>query len=74
MKIFLIEKIWTDSMENEIDSAVGYDSWGYMTNEKNAKEFCEKGKTFTQNDCWAIRENMPEYRYRKILKVRPIKK
>jgi hypothetical protein len=67
--IFLIEKIWIDSLENNPNRAVGYSIIGYVENEDIAKDICSKSKIYTQKDCWAILEEMPEYRYKKILNV-----
>ena len=64
--IWLIEQIWFDSMENEIDSAVGYSLFGYVENEEKAKEFCSKGKIYTRKDCWAVGGEVPEYRYKEV--------
>lgn len=64
--IWLIERIWFNSLENEINSAVGYSPFGYVENEEKAKEFCKKGKICTQEDCWAVYKEKPEYRYKEI--------
>lgn len=61
--VYLIEKIWIDPMENEINSAVGYKPDGYMLKEEEAEFFCRLGKTYTSKDCWAISDPLPEYRY-----------
>ena len=67
--IFMIEKIWIDPLENDIPSAVGYKPVGYTTNEDRAKVFCAKGREFNKEDCWAISNPMPEYRYRPLQKI-----
>jgi len=67
--VFLIEKIWTDSMENEVSAAVGYVPYGYALTEELAKSFCDKGKQYTKKDCWAIMSPMPEYRYNTLKQV-----
>lgn len=68
-EIYLIDRIWLDSLENDTFSAVGYGVFGFVTTEEEAKEFCSKGKLYTKKDCWAIFTNMPEYRYRKVEKL-----
>ena len=67
--VYLIEKIWTDSLENEISAAVGYEPFGFMVNEEAAKNFCAKGRLYKQKDCWAIRDSLPEYRYKPVKQV-----
>ena len=62
-RVFLIEKIWLDSMENEIASAKGYKPYGFVNTEEEAISFCNKGKTYTSKDCWAIFEEEKEFRY-----------
>lgn len=64
--VWLIERIWFDSMENEIDSAVGYSPFGYVENEEKAKDFCKRGKICTKKDCWAVYGEVPEYRYKEV--------
>lgn len=64
--IWLIERIWFDVLENEIDSAVGYSPFGYIETEDKAKDFCQKGEIYTQKNCWAVRWEMPEYRYKEV--------
>ena len=64
--IFLIEKLWLDSMENNIDSAKGYKPIGFVTNEKEAIDICNNGKIYTSKDCWAIFGEEKEFRYIKI--------
>lgn len=68
-EIFLIEQIWIDSMENEVNSAVGYKPVGWVATEQEAKELVAKGKKYTRDNCWAIRESMPEYQYKKLVKL-----
>lgn len=61
--VFLIEKLWTDSFENEVSASKGYSPFGYALTEEDAKSFCAKGRAFTQKDCWSIWDGMPEFRY-----------
>ncbi|MBR9705178.1 hypothetical protein GOV12_07230 [Candidatus Pacearchaeota archaeon] len=67
--VYLIEKIWIDSMENEVSAAVGYKPFGFTPSEEVAKRFCDAGKTYTEKDCWAIRNTMPEYRYKPLEQI-----
>jgi len=41
--IFLIERIWSDSMENDSSAALGYEPVGYVDTEEEAKAIVEKG-------------------------------
>ena len=64
--IFLIEKIWFNSMENEVGSAVGYSPFGFVDTEDEAKLFCDKGRIFTNKDCWAVWSKQKEYKYSEV--------
>jgi hypothetical protein len=64
--IFLIEKIWFDSMENEVGSAVGYSPFGFVDTEDEAKTICDKGRIFTKKDCWAVWDEKKEYKYSEV--------
>lgn len=65
MDVYLIEKIWVNPMENH--DAVGYEPHTFRFTELEAQTFCDKGRMYTQQDCWAIMlGDMPEFRYKKI--------
>jgi len=70
--IYLIEKIWTAPMENEVDNAVGYKPFGYADSEDEARRFCENGRMYTKSDCWAIFGEEPEYRYLQIEQINSV--
>ncbi len=61
--IFLIKQLWLDSMENEYNSAKGYDAFGYVNTEDEAIEFCKKGKMYDKKACWALSEDTPQFIY-----------
>jgi hypothetical protein len=65
-KIFIIEKAWVDQMENR--NAYGYAVIGYKLTEEEAKQFCESGGFYTNEDCWQISKNqkLPKFRYEKL--------
>ena len=67
-EIYLIEKIWVDNMENHEHCALGYNVLGYLVGENKTIDFCNKGKTYTRKDCWAIwqKEGLPEFRFSKL--------
>lgn len=65
-ELYIISQIWTDSMENQSSNAVGYKDIGFVYTEEEAKIFCSKGKILTRKECWAIMNEMPEFKYNKI--------
>jgi len=65
---YLVEKLWIDPMENY--NADGYSPFAYADTEELAKEFCARGKTFTQKDCWSLMFGpKPEYRYSELRNI-----
>lgn len=68
--VYLIEKISIDPSENIPCNAVEYSPFGFTLDEEMAKNFCEKGRQYTDKDCWAIMDTMPEYRYKPIKQIR----
>jgi hypothetical protein len=65
-EIFLIEKIWIDSMENEVHGAYGYEPYRWTSDPEEASKIINAGKVYTSADCWAIVGSMPEYKCRKL--------
>jgi len=47
---YLIERLWIDPMENR--NADGYEPFGYVDTEEEAKEECSKGRMYNEKDCW----------------------
>lgn len=70
-KIYLIEQIWIDPMENKVDSAVGYEAFGWVSTQKEAEERCSKGRSYTKLDCWAINKSLPEFKWRELKSLKP---
>lgn len=70
--IYLINKIWFDSMENDPGRAVGYNPVGYVETEEEAKSIFASGKLYGRKDCWALSEanNTPEFTYTPIHRIR----
>ncbi len=66
--IWLIEKLWTDSLENDYYAAQGYEPEGYVLYEEEADALIKSAGTFTGN-CWAVSETTPVRRKRKISKI-----
>jgi hypothetical protein len=67
--VFLIEKIWVNSLEHESSRAVGYKPIGYEFDEDLVKNFCSGGREYNSKDCWAIFTPLPEYRYTSLKKL-----
>lgn len=63
MEVYIIKQIWVDWLENRSENAVGYDIIGYVTSKQAAEEFCDKGRDYDVNDCWAVKGTMPQYTY-----------
>jgi hypothetical protein len=66
-EIYIISKIWTDSWENQSSNAVGYKDIGFVYTKEEAKIFCDKGRIFTKKDCWAITNELSEFKYNKVI-------
>jgi len=64
--IYLIEKIHWNNSHPDSYGAFGYSALGYLESEEEAKKFCDNGRTFTKEDCWAFFTAKPEFRFRKI--------
>lgn len=60
---YLIEQLWTDSMENTTDGAVGYSPFGIAPTEEIAKRVVDWGG-MVQKQCWAMSGPMPKLRYK----------
>lgn len=64
--VYLIERIWVDSMAPIHSPAVGYSPLGYAPDEDTAKNFCAGGRKYTHENCPTLLEGTspkPEYRY-----------
>lgn len=63
---FLIEEINIDNYENNVFKAVKYNVCGFVNTEDEAKLICNKSRVYTQNDSWAISEEIKEYKYTEV--------
>jgi hypothetical protein len=45
--IYLIRSFWTDPLENNVYSARGYETIGYVESEEEAKRICESSPLYT---------------------------
>jgi len=62
--VYVIEQAWADGLENEIDSAFGYEPCGYVTSEAQAKRICSASKVLDKSFCWAVQEGFGYKRLR----------
>ena len=65
-KIYLIRRIWIDSMENRVSDAVGWSIVGYTYDLDFASNLHLTSKTFTKEHCWAISEPAKEFIYEEV--------
>lgn len=65
--IYLIEKFWTDSLENHPSYASGYSVVGYVTDENKAKQLVSEAGTYAGTG-WPIPKEkaIPMMRYKAI--------
>lgn len=63
--IWLIEKLWTDSLENEVSAVAGYAPAGFVLTEAEADTLIREAGNFT-GKCWALNHPTPILRKRKI--------
>ncbi len=54
--IYLIRRFWTDFLENDVHSARGYETIGYVESEEEAKSICDNSPLYT-GKCWAVDPN-----------------
>lgn len=68
--IYLIEKFWTDSLENHPSYASGYSVVGYVTEENRAKQLVSEAGTCAGTG-WPIpkEKTVPMMRYKAIKKL-----
>ena len=67
-EIYLIEEIRIDSLKNYESDVLRYNALGYIQGETKAKNFCLKGKNYTNKDCLSIPKDIeiPQYRYKRL--------
>lgn len=65
-KIYVIEKAWTDCLENERYLAVGYEIIGFTKSRKEAEKIVKNSRKLTMKDCWAINEPIPEFKMKEV--------
>ena len=68
--IWVIEKLWTDCMENEARAAHGYKAEGYCVSEVTADALVAEAGIF-QGECWALSGQWPMRRKVKLDLLKP---
>lgn len=68
-KIYLIEKLYLDPMENRESRALTQKIVGYTTSVEDAERIVNNGRTFDVNDCWALKKDTAEYSYTEIQRL-----
>lgn len=68
--IYMIERLWTDSMENQRSDAMGYNPVGFVLDYATAVNVVEAGG-HKQGDGWPIPrgESKPRFRYVRLNRV-----
>jgi hypothetical protein len=69
-KVYLIEVVWYDPMEND-DRAAGYGIAGYVPTEDEAKAIVENGREIDPKVCWVFKTwdtPIKEFRYKAVEK------
>lgn len=61
--IYLIKKLWTDSLENSRELAAGYENVGYVTSADEANKITDNCRTFSKSRCWALDDIPPSPEY-----------
>jgi len=71
-KRYIILQIWISPLENKVRDAVGYNIVGYTETMDEAEDFCNQGKDYDVNDCWAIQGSKPEFIFQEVKLIREI--
>ena len=69
-EIFLIEENILDPMENQSSNAVYTVPRGWVHTEQEAEHIVIKGAVYTRKDCWAIRDPIKQFNYRRLVKMK----
>lgn len=64
--VYLIEELWTDSMENHPGNAYGYKPVCVVERETEARKIVAEAGLESPNRCWALRDATPKKRYTKL--------
>ncbi len=70
-EVFVIERLWTDWMENNPHAAVGYAPVGFVDTEDEAKALVVAAGNADPARCWAISKYhpTPNLRYRELRRL-----
>ena len=62
-QIYLIEKLWISEIAHKDHEAYGYEIIGYLEKEEEIPYYINSStRIYDVNDCWAIKDRLPEYR------------
>lgn len=67
--VWLMQKLWTDPMENHPSKAMGYDNAGVVVSESEANRIIEEGG-FIEDKGWPIMGKAPKYKKRRLYSFR----
>ena len=68
--VWVIEKLWTDWMENDVHAAQGYKLEGYCASEAAADALIAEAGVY-QGECWAVAPSTPVRRKVKLKLLAP---
>lgn len=68
--VWLIQRLWTDNLENEASAASGYRPEGFAEREEDADRLVTEAGYYTGN-CWAVPESTPMRRKLKLPRLTP---
>lgn len=72
--VWVIKEAWSDSMENNVSAAFGFEVIGYVDTEAEANEILKKARPVTKEQYgWAAPEGTPNIRVKKLDRY-PVKK
>lgn len=65
-EIYLIERLWTDPLENDAGAAFGYSPEGFATSSAEAELLVAEAGVYS-GSCWALHGTTPQVRRMKLL-------
>lgn len=62
-QIYLIEKLWISEIAHKDHEVYGYEIIGYLEKAEEIPYYINSAtRIYDVNDCWAIKDRLPEYR------------
>lgn len=68
-RIYLIQKVWTDSMENNLSDAIGYNTLGYVKTKEEADKIVEIGGTMESSSWPPIKKGENRIVYKELKEI-----